>query len=187
MSKPQYTFETFSVSGTNQFACAAANAVAQVPGKAYNPLFVWGDARSGKTHLLHAIRHEALKKNKRMKVVFLSCESFTKEYLDAVQNNEIRKFREMYLQVDLLLIDDVEYLADKERIQEEFFHLFNLMVAAKKQIVMTCGLPSKELNGLEARLVSRFEWWLVVDLGVVDASGRIAIPCKKSKRLKTNN
>lgn len=180
---PNYTFDTFVVGSNNSFAHAASMAVAQTPGKSYNPLFLYGGTGLGKTHLLHAIGHTVLQNKKNAKVAYLSSEKFTNEYIDAIQNNQLVKFRKKYRLVDVLLIDDIQFLAGKERIQEEFFHTFNALHENHKQIVMTCDRPAGEIPGLEHRLVSRFEWGLVTDLQPPDVETRLAILRKKEHAL----
>jgi chromosomal replication initiator protein len=180
---PKYTFDTFVVGSNNNFAHAAALAVAQAPGKSYNPLFLYGGVGLGKTHLLHAIGQHAFSHKKGLKVAYLSSEKFTNEFIDALQNNQLVKFRKKYRQTDVLLIDDIQFLAGKERIQEEFFHTFNALHEAHKQIVMTCDRPASEIQGLEQRLVSRFVWGLVTDLQPPDVEMRTAILLKKARSM----
>ncbi len=177
---PNNTFETYVVGSNNNFAHAAASAVAQAPGKSYNPLFLYGGVGLGKTHLLHAIGQHVLAHKKNFKVTYVSSEKFTNEYIDGIQNNSLAKFRKKYRQSDLLLIDDVQFLAGKERIQEEFFHTFNALHEAHRQIVLTCDRPASELQNLEQRLISRFEWGLVTDLQPPEVETRIAILRKKA-------
>ena len=164
MFNPKNTFESFVVGNNNNFACAAAKAVAEAPGKSYNPLFIYGGVGLGKTHLLHAIGQHVSSKNKDARVAYLTAEKFAGEFIDSIQNNQPAKFREKCLQIDVLLIDDIQFLAGKERIQEEFFHTFNALHEAHKQIVMACDRSPGEIQGLEQRLVSRFEWGMVTDL-----------------------
>jgi len=171
---PRFTFEHFIVGPSNHFAHAAALAVAQAPARAYNPLFVYGGTGLGKTHLMQAIGHHALA-NSNARISYLSSEAFTNEYIDALQGRCLVQFRKKYRSVDLLLIDDIHFLAGKERMQEEFFHTFNALFDAHKQIVMTSDRPASEIQGLEQRLVSRFEWGLVTELQPPDLETRIAI------------
>jgi chromosomal replication initiator protein len=178
---PKNTFESFVVGNNNNFAHAAALAVAQAPGKSYNPLFLYGGVGLGKTHLLHAIGQYVVSNKKGARVAYLSSEKFTNEYIDGIQNNQLVKFRKKYRQTDVLLIDDIQFLAGKERIQEEFFHTFNALHEARKQIVLTCDRPASEIQGLEHRLVSRFEWGLVTDLQPPDVEMRLAILQKKAQ------
>jgi chromosomal replication initiator protein len=178
---PKNTFDTFVVGNNNNFAYAAAQAVAQAPGKSYNPLFLYGGVGLGKTHLLHAIGQHVTKSKKGARVAYVSSEKFTNEYIDGIQNNKLVTFRKKYRQTDVLLIDDIQFLAGKERIQEEFFHTFNALHEAHKQIVLTCDRPASEIQGLENRLVSRFEWGLVTDLQPPDIEMRLAILNKKAQ------
>ncbi|HLX96036.1 MAG TPA: chromosomal replication initiator protein DnaA [Verrucomicrobiae bacterium] len=178
---PKNTFETFVVGNNNNFAYAAALAVAQAPGKSYNPLFLYGGVGLGKTHLLHAIGQHVASNKKSARVAYLSSEKFTNEYIDGIQNNQLARFRKKYRQTDVLLIDDIQFLAGKERIQEEFFHTFNALHEAHKQIVLTCDRPASEIQNLEHRLVSRFEWGLVTDLQPPDIEMRLAILNKKAQ------
>jgi chromosomal replication initiator protein len=180
---PRNTFDTFVVGNNNNFAHAAALAVAKAPGLAYNPLFVYGGVGLGKTHLLHAIGHYVLNHKKGARVAYLSSERFTNEFIDALQTNQLVRFRRKYRQTEVLLIDDIQFLANKERIQEEFFHTFNAVHEAHKQIVLTCDRPAGEIQNLEHRLVSRFEWGLVTDLQPPDMETRIAILHKKEQSL----
>ncbi len=181
---PKNTFETFVVGSNNSFAHAAALAVAQNPGKAYNPLFVYGGVGLGKTHLLHAIGQHAVRQKRGARVAYVSSEKFTNEYIEAIQSNDLARFRKKYRQTDLLLIDDIQFLENKERIQEEFFHTFNALHDAHRQMVLTCDRPAGELKSLEARLVSRFEWGLVTDLQPPDVETRVAIVRKKQEAME---
>ncbi len=178
---PKNTFDTFVVGNNNNFSYAAALAVAQAPGKSYNPLFLYGGVGLGKTHLLHAIGHHVTAHKKGARVAYLSSEKFTNEYIDGIQNNVLARFRKKYRQTDVLLIDDIQFLAGKERIQEEFFHTFNALHEAHKQIVLTCDRPASEIQNLEQRLMSRFEWGLVTDLQPPDVEMRLAILKKKAQ------
>jgi chromosomal replication initiator protein len=178
---PKNTFDTFVVGNNNTFAHAAAIAVAQAPGKSYNPLFLYGGVGLGKTHLLHAIGQHVVGHKKGAKVTYVSSEKFTNEFIDAIQNNQLVRFRRRHRQSDVFLIDDIQFLAGKERIQEEFFHTFNTLHDARKQIVMTCDRPASEIQNLEQRLISRFEWGLVTDLQPPDVETRLAILRKKEK------
>jgi chromosomal replication initiator protein len=180
---PRNTFETFVVGNNNSFAHAAALAVAQAPGKSYNPLFLYGGTGLGKTHLLHAVGQHVADIKKSAKVSYVSSEKFTNDYISAIQDNQLVKFRKKYRQTDVLLIDDIQFLAGKERIQEEFFHTFNALHEAHKQIVLTCDRPASEIQNLEHRLVSRFEWGLVTDLQPPDVETRLAILRNKVKSM----
>lgn len=180
---PNNTFDTFVVGNNNTFAHAAAIAVAQQPGKSYNPLFLYGGVGLGKTHLLHAIGQHVAKHKKGARVTYVSTEKFTNEFIDAIQNNQLVRFRRRYRQSDVFLMDDIQFLAGKERIQEEFFHTFNTLHEAHKQIVLTCDRPASEIQNLEQRLVSRFEWGLVTDLQPPDVETRLAILRKKERSM----
>src|SRR5438067_8638129 len=176
---PKNTFDTFVVGNNNTFAHAAALAVSQTPGKSYNPLFLYGGVGLGKTHLLHAIGQYVTGRKKGARVAYVSSEKFTNEYIDGIQNSQLVKFRRKYRQTEVLLIDDIQFLAGKERIQEEFFHTFNALHEAHKQIALTCDRPASEIQNLEQRLVSRFEWGLVTDMQPPDAETRLAILRRK--------
>jgi chromosomal replication initiator protein len=180
---PKNTFESFVVGENNNHAHAAAMAVSQAPGKSYNPLFLYGGVGLGKTHLLHAIGQYIANTKKGARITYLSSEKFTNEYIDAIQNNQLMRFRRKHRQADVLLIDDVQFLAGKERIQEEFFHTFNTLHESRKQIVLTCDRPAAEIQNLEQRLVSRFEWGLVTEMQPPDAETRMAILRKKEKAM----
>ena len=171
---PKFTFDEFIVGSSNNLAHAASLAVAQAPARAYNPLFIYGGVGLGKTHLMQAIGHHVLTTS-RVNVCYLSSEAFTNEYIDALQNRSLVQFRKKYRNTDLLLIDDIHFLAGKERLQEEFFHTFNVLFDSHKQIVMTSDRPASEIIRLEQRLVSRFEWGLVTELIEPDLETRIAI------------
>ncbi len=172
---PRNTFETFVVGANNQLAHAASLAVAQAPAQAYNPLFIHGATGLGKTHLMHAVGHSILQRNPEAKVAYLSTEKFTNEYIHAIQENALTKFRQRYRSVDVLLVDDVQFLAGKERIQEEFFHTFNDLFESQKQIIISSDRPVAEIATLEARLVSRFQWGLSADIQSPDFETRVAI------------
>ncbi len=177
-NKPQlnqkFVFDSFIVGPSNNFSHAASLAVAQAPARAYNPLFIYGDTGLGKTHLMQAIGHHVISSS-RANVTYLSCETLLNEYIDALRSKSLVQFRKKYRSTDLLLIDDIHFLANKDVIQEEFFHTFNALFDAHKQIVMTSDRPASEITGLERRLVSRFEWGLVTQLEHPDLETRIAI------------
>jgi chromosomal replication initiator protein len=181
---PRNTFETFVVGNNNQMAHAASLAVAQSPAQAYNPLFIYGDTGLGKTHLMHAIGHAILRNNPDSRVAYLSTEKFTNEFIQALQENSLTKFRQRYRHMDVLLLDDVQFLANKERIQEEFFHTFNELFESGKQIVLSSDRRASEIQKLEARLVSRFEWGLPADIQAPDFETRVAILRTKAATLK---
>ena len=180
---PRNSFETFVVGSNNQFAHAAALAVAQSPAKTYNPLFIYGGVGLGKTHLMQAIGQQVMDRKKNFKVMYLSSEKFTNEFIDAIQHNTLVKFRKRYRQSDVLLIDDIHFLAGKERSQEEFFHTFNTLFDGRKQIVLSSDRPASEIANLEQRLVSRFEWGLTAELQPPDIETRMAILRKKAQAL----
>jgi chromosomal replication initiator protein len=180
---PRNTFDSFVVGSNNQFAHAAALAVAQSPAKTYNPLFIYGGVGLGKTHLMQAIGQQAIDRKKTFKVMYLSSEKFTNEFIDAIQHNTLVKFRKRYRQADVLLIDDIHFLAGKERSQEEFFHTFNTLFDGRKQIVLSSDRPASEITNLEQRLVSRFEWGLTAELQPPDIETRMAILKKKAQAL----
>jgi chromosomal replication initiator protein len=181
---PRNTFENFVVGANNQLAHAAALAVAQAPAQAFNPLFIYGDTGLGKTHLMHAVGHSILRNNPEAKVAYLSTEKFTNEFIQALQENSLTRFRQRYRNVDVLLLDDVQFLSGKERIQEEFFHTFNDVFESGKQVVLSSDRPASEIAKLESRLVSRFQWGYVADIQSPDLETRVAILRTKAASLK---
>ena len=178
---PKYTFETFVVGNNNRFAHAAALAVGDAPSNSYNPLFIYGGVGLGKTHLMHAIGNRILKNNKNYNILYVTSEKFTNQLINAIKDNKNEVFRSKYRNIDVLLIDDIQFIAGKERVQEEFFHTFNTLHENGKQIILSSDKPPRDIQFLEDRLKSRFEWGLLADISCPDYETRLAILRKKAQ------
>jgi len=179
---PKYTFDSFVVGSSNQFAHAAARAVADSPSKAYNPLFMYGPTGLGKTHLMHAIGQKIKLGNKQLRLTYISMEKFTNDVINGIHHNTMESFRERYRNNDVVLVDDIEFIAGKERTQEEFFHTFNSLYDTHKQIIISADCPPRQIPTLEERLRSRFEWGLIADIQCPDLETKVAIINKKAER-----
>lgn len=178
----RYTFGNFVIGKSNELAAAAAHAIAQAPGKIYNPFFIYGDTGLGKTHLMHAVGHALYERDPSIRITYVGTEQFTNDLVTSIQNRTTPDFRRRYRETDLLLIDDVHFLKGKEAMQEEFFHTFNALYEAGRQIILTSDRPPSEIAGLEARLVSRFQWGMVADIELPDFEHRIAILQQKAEQ-----
>ena len=183
---PRYIFETFVVGSSNQFAHAASRAVAEAPSRSYNPLFLYGGVGLGKTHLLNAIGHQIRSKSPHLRVMYLAAEQFVNDLISSLRFNRMPSFRERYRNIDILLVDDIQFLANKERTQEEFFHTFNTLYTSQKQIILSSDSSPRDIPALEERLRSRFEWGLIADIQSPDLETKVAILRRKAESEHVN-